>query len=74
MTAYDNLQYTEQTEDDGSVIFLGAKLQKRSNRLEISLFDKAKEWSFNVLKYPSADSSHNIKAKEYMLENYDDIK
>jgi anti-sigma28 factor (negative regulator of flagellin synthesis) len=57
MTAYDNLQYTEQTEEDGSVIFLGAKLQSRSNRLYISLFDKAKEWNFNVLKYPSADSN-----------------
>ena len=72
MTAYDNLQYTEQTEDDGSVIFLGAKLQKRSNRLEISLFDKAKEWSFNVLKYPSADS--NTPQHQGKGIYYDDIK
>ena len=56
--AYNSLEYSEQTNGkDGSVIFLGGKLQRIHNRLIISVFDKAKEWNFNVLRYSAAESN-----------------
>ncbi len=60
--AYDNLEYSKQINDDiqgeTSVIYLGAKITHREGkRMQISVFDKAKEWKFKVLRYPSAQSN-----------------
>jgi len=44
-----NLQYSEQTQSDGSVVFLGAKMSILENEwVRISVFDETIEWSFLV--------------------------
>jgi hypothetical protein len=46
------LQYSEQTHEDGSVNFLGAKIVSKDNKIIMSVFDKTKEWKFfPVLRY-----------------------
>ena len=51
------LEWTETTRSDGSVIFLGGKLQIIDGRLDISVFDKAVEWNFPLIRYPHFDSN-----------------
>ena len=51
------LEWTETTKSDGSVIFLGGKLQIIHGRLDISVFDKAAEWNFPLIRYPHFDSN-----------------
>jgi hypothetical protein len=57
MEAYGGLEYTEQTQADGSVTFLGAKFHNSGERFRISVFDKAKEWPLHVIRYPSVHSN-----------------
>jgi hypothetical protein len=52
------LQWRETTNSDGSCTFLGAKIQIQENgQLRLSIFDKAAEWGFHVIRYPSASSN-----------------
>jgi len=51
------LEWSETTKNDGSVIFLGGKLQVINGRLDISVFDKAVEWNFPLIRYPHFDSN-----------------
>jgi hypothetical protein len=52
------LEWRETTNDDGSCTFLGCKIEKRSNgMIRLSVFDKAAEWNFHVIRYPSAKSN-----------------
>jgi len=47
-----NLQYSEQTQSDRSVVFLGAKISILENKwVQISFFDKTIEWKFPVVRY-----------------------
>ena len=55
--AYNDLEYSEQTNPDGSVTFLGATFRQSNGRFCIEVFDKSQEWKFKVLKYPSARSN-----------------
>jgi len=51
------LNYSEQTLSDGSVTFLGAKIQLLSNgSLRMSVFDKTSEYLFSVIKFSHFDS------------------
>jgi hypothetical protein len=53
--AYGNLQYSEQTKEDGSVTYLGAKIYLLTNQwMNIEVFDKTLEWKFNIVRYPHA--------------------
>jgi len=52
------LRYSEQTLSDGSVTFLGAKIQLLSNgSLRMSVFDKTSEYLFSVIKFSHYDSN-----------------
>jgi len=52
------LEWSETTAPDGSVTFLGSKIQPRANgSFEVSVFDKQKEWNFPVIKYPHFSSN-----------------
>jgi hypothetical protein len=52
------LEWRETTNDDGSCTFLGCKIEKRSNGMtRLCVFDKAAEWNFHVIRYPSAKSN-----------------
>jgi hypothetical protein len=52
------LEWSETTSPDGSVTFLGSKIQPRANgSFEVSVFDKQKEWKFPVVKYPHFSSN-----------------
>ncbi len=54
MEAYNGLEWIEQLQPNGSVNFLGAKFcNQDQQRFRISVFDKAKEWPFQVLRYRS---------------------
>jgi hypothetical protein len=55
--AYGNLEYSEQTEEDGSINYLGAKMYKQNGRLHMEVFDKTLEWTFPVIRYPHATSN-----------------
>ena len=43
------LNYSETTNKNGSVTFLGANICVKNGFLEMSVFDKAAEWSFPVI-------------------------
>jgi Josephin len=48
------LEWKETTNNDGSCNFLGVKIHKWSNgMIRLSVFDKAAEWNFHVIRYPS---------------------
>ncbi|GBG76228.1 hypothetical protein CBR_g21976 [Chara braunii] len=80
------LEWKETTTPDGSCTFLGAHLQVRPDgSLRMSVFDEAAEWSFPVIRYPSAAS--NVPAHqpagvftgqltrfEYVCNNWYDFK
>jgi hypothetical protein len=51
------LQYAEQTTEDGSVNFLGAKIISKEGKIEMSVFDKTKEWNFPVIRYCHGESN-----------------
>ena len=51
------LEWKETTLPDGSVIYLGAHIKKIDGRIDISIFDKAAEWPFLVLRYPHSHSN-----------------
>jgi len=51
------LKWNETTQKDGSVTFLGGKIFIKDGRLDISIFDKAAEWDFPVIRYPHAVSN-----------------
>jgi len=51
------LHWSETTLPDGSVNYLGAHIEIVNGYLHISIFDKAAEWNFPVIKYPHADSN-----------------
>jgi len=52
------LKYIKQVLSDGSVTFLGAKIQLLSNgSLRMSVFDKTSEYSFAVIKFSHYDSN-----------------
>jgi hypothetical protein len=51
------LELSETTLPDGSVVYLGGKIVNVNGRLDISIFDKAAEWPFLVLRYPHAHSN-----------------
>ena len=52
------LKYSEQTLSDGSVTFLGAKIQLLPNgSLRMSVFDKTSEYLFSVIKFSHYDSN-----------------
>ena len=51
------LSWSETTLPDGSVNYLGAHIEIVNGYLNISIFDKAAEWNFPVIKYPHADSN-----------------
>lgn len=56
-TAY-GLLYSEQTLPNRSVTFLGASITNCPNGwIQLSVFDKTKEWSFPVLRYPHASTN-----------------
>jgi hypothetical protein len=46
------LEWVETTCKDQSVTFLGGKMKILDGRLDISIFDKAAEWDFFVIRYP----------------------
>ena len=46
------LEWLETTSKDQSVTFLGGKMRILDGRLDISIFDKAAEWDFFVIRYP----------------------
>jgi hypothetical protein len=53
-----NLQYSEQTQPDGSVVFLGAKISIQENEwVRISVFDKTLEWNFPIVRYTHSFSN-----------------
>lgn len=61
-SVYD-LEWKETTHPDGSCTFLGAKIRiDTTGSLRIGVFDKAAEWGFHVIRYPSAKS--NIPAHQ----------
>ena len=52
------MSYKRQTEPDGSVTFLGAKIRKLHNgHIILSVFDKTKEWNFPVIRYTHGTSN-----------------
>jgi hypothetical protein len=51
------LNWSETTLSDGSVTFLGAVIKKIDGRIDLSVFDKAVEWPFKVIRYPHYDSN-----------------
>lgn len=52
------LGWRETTDPDGSCTFLGIKIRKWMNgMLRLSVFDKAAEWHFSVIRYPSVYSN-----------------
>lgn len=52
------LEWKETTDSNGSCTFLGMKIRKWSNgMLRLSVFDKAAEWNFHVIRYPSKQSN-----------------
>jgi len=52
------LEYSEQTLSDGSVTFLGACIANCPNGwIQLSVFDKTKEWTFPVIRYPHASTN-----------------
>jgi hypothetical protein len=51
------LEWSETTNSNGSVNFLGGKIQNIDGRISTSLFDKAAEWQFPFLRYPHFDSN-----------------
>jgi len=51
------LEWKETTLADGSVVYLGAHIKKIDGRIDISVFDKAAEWPFLVLRYPHSQSN-----------------
>jgi Josephin len=52
------LEWKETTNPDGSCTFLGVKIQKWLNgMIRLSVFDKAAEWNFHVIRYPSKYSN-----------------
>ena len=51
------LKWEETTRPDGSVVYLGAVIKKMDGRIDISVFDKAAEWPFLVLRYPHSASN-----------------
>jgi hypothetical protein len=52
------LEWKETTNSDGSCTFLGVKIQKWLNgMIRLSVFDKASEWNFHVIRYPSKYSN-----------------
>ncbi len=64
MDKYGDLEYSEQTNEDGSVNFLGATIGLDNGMMKITRFDKTTAWKFPVLKYPAASSNipiHQIK-------------
>ena len=51
------MSYKRQTEPDGRVTFLGAKIRKLHNGHILSVFDKTKEWNFPVIRYTHGTSN-----------------
>ena len=51
------LEWSETTNSNGSVNFLGGKIQNIDGRISTWLFDKAAEWQFSFLRYPHCDSN-----------------
>ena len=51
------LRYSEQTQQDGSINFLGAKIILKEGKIEMSVFDKTKEWNFPVIRYCHGESN-----------------
>jgi len=51
------MSYKRQTEPDGSVTFLGAKIRKLHNGHILSVFDMTKEWNFSVIRYTHGTSN-----------------
>jgi hypothetical protein len=52
------LEWRETTNPDGTCNFLGAKIGMREDgSLRIGIFDKAAEWGFHVIRYPSSRSN-----------------
>ncbi len=57
-SSHYGLAWKETTNPDGSCTFLGCKISKWSNGMvRLSVFDKAAEWHFNVIRYPSIYSN-----------------
>jgi hypothetical protein len=52
-----NLTWVETTLREKLCVFLGAQIQVHNGTLRISVFDKALEWTFGVIRYPSATSN-----------------
>jgi hypothetical protein len=51
------LQWSETTIEHGYVVYLGANIKNMNGRIDISIFDKAAEWPFLVLRYPHSLSN-----------------
>ena len=49
------LNWSETTLPDGSVNFLGGKISVENDRISISIFNKATEWNFPVIRFPHCD-------------------
>ena len=56
-SAHYGLEWRETTNNDGTCTFLGTKISIDNGSLRIAVFDKALEWSFKVIRYPSATSN-----------------
>jgi hypothetical protein len=51
------LEWKETTNTDQSVTFLGGKITNTNGRINLSIFDKATEWQFPIIRYPHLDSN-----------------
>ena len=54
---YGGLDWSETTRPDGSCTFLSALIRVHDGALRLGVFDKALEWTFKVIRYPSATSN-----------------
>ena len=52
-----NLEYSNTSISNNTVVFLGARISCINNQLHMSIFDKTLEWKFPVLKYPHYTSN-----------------
>ena len=60
------MECCETTLPDGSVVYLGGTIKHINGRIDISVFDKAADWPFLVLRYPTLiPTSHTINPQEY---------
>ena len=51
------MEWSETTLPDGAVVYLGGTIKHINGRIDISVFDKAADWPFLVLRNPHFDSN-----------------